>query len=293
MKTYLKFIYYIILFVIFSNCKGEVSHGNNNTGLSNRTQINDTATTTNDTIINSVMKGYIEKRISKNEEVKILYSKLKISFEREFERPYNWDIFNEKDSIKYYRYKFIDLGAIRFNLYYITVNYEDAKYELLMMINPNIENEFNSLIIYENLESEENFKRYSIINHPILESVFSIEKKQYKTLKFLLKDGLILDYLDGNNKFKKEWGDKDVIYKKDGKDSTQVYEYLLDGEIKDNIKQGKWLEKRYIIDYKKSVLTDGNYTNGLKDGEWSFSPDGPADKVKVFRKGKCINTFYP
>ncbi len=47
------------------------------------------------------------------------------------------------------------------------------------------------------------------------------------------------------------------------------------------------------MNYGKIIIEDGNYKDGLKDGEWNYSPDGPVDKVDVFKNGVKIKTYYP
>ena len=43
-------------------------------------------------------------------------------------------------------------------------------------------------------------------------------------------------------------------------------------------------------DYKE--VTMSKYINGLKDGEWYYSPDGPVDKIELYSNGKLIKFSY-
>lgn len=112
--------------------------------------------------------------------------------------------------------------------------------------------------------------------------------KSEKTLKvtYQMKNGVFLDYLEAY-KVDKQCG------KKEETNTGAVSEYFDRGKSLNHVKDQYWIEKRYVFDYGKSVITDGNYINGLKDGEWNYSPDGPVDKVVIYKKGKVIGESSP
>ena len=64
----------------------------------------------------------------------------------------------------------------------------------------------------------------------------------------------------------------------------------MKGNVKNHMKEGEWEEKKYIYKFDKPVWINGNYINGLKDGEWYYSPNGPAEMVEFYKEGKLISS---
>lgn len=134
------------------------------------------------------------------------------------------------------------------------------------------------MVVYENLQSEENYSRFTELNrNDILNLKFSIGNIESQKQLFKVKNGLFLDYFESKI-INKQWKNN---------------EYQLKGETKHGLKNGYWIEKKYSIMYNKIIIEDGNYKDGLKDGEWNYSPEGPVDKIEVFENGKLKNTYYP
>lgn len=275
----IKIICYIFCFLFFVNCKSELKTNSGeikNVFVSNKTE------TFHDSLINIIEKKLIGEKITENEKIehlKIIYKK---SLERDMEKPYMWDVFVSSNDtlLNFYRYeKEFVLNKTKFKPYYIKIDYEDASYESLMLINENSTNLFKSIIVYENLKAEENYTRTTkLIAKNKLIINFNIGNLENREQIFQIKDGLFLDYFD-QEKVDKKWGNNN--------------EYELKGETKNNLKNGYWIEKRYSFEYGKNIIEDGNYINGSKDGEWNYSPEGPVDKIQVFKNGVFINTFYP
>lgn len=237
--------------------------------------------------INNVDQTAIGKKIEDQNTIKYLKKLLSQSLEREVEQPYMWDIFTSSNDtlLQFHYYKNFVLDNTTFKSYYVKVNYEDAKYQCILLVNEVSDGIYNSMIAYEELTSEENYKRTSEIkNGRIMLEI--IRDKSTKSMVFQIKNGLFLDYFDNQN-IDKQWGNKEMI------NSNTVFEYQLKGKTNNHLKNGYWIEKRYSIDYGKAVIEDGNYDNGIKEGEWNYSPDGPVDKIEVYKNGKVIKTYSP
>ena len=189
-----------------------------------------------------------------------------------------------------FNYKVLEYNNVKIKLYIVKIKFEDAKYEsILSVINEDETYNNSSLVMYEKLESEENYSSFSKINSGIV-NVTNSRKKQYK---YLISEKCFLNYFnDLNKKIKIDWGEKEIVNTKDGLDSSQIYKYGMKGQIKNHLKVGEWEEKKYIYEYDKSVLINGKYINGLKDGEWYYSPDGPVDKIELYSNGKLIKFSY-
>lgn len=233
-------------------------------------------------VINKIEPDKIGKRITDVNQIAKLKTAFKTALSRQIERPQMWDLFvSENDSLmQFFPYQNFEIGKDSFSSFIIKVPYEDASYESILLINDKTQQEYNSFIVYENLQSEENYHRFTKINGDLL----NIEMKSGKTTNQVcqVKNGLFLDYLDAP-KVDKEWG---------GKEKTKtgsISEYFVKGQTANHLKDKYWIEKRFVIEYGKSVITDGNYINGLKDGEWNYSPDGPVDKIITYKNGKVIS----
>lgn len=107
-----------------------------------------------------------------------------------------------------------------------------------------------------------------------------------KNLSFQIKAGMFLDFFDIETVTQK-WGNKKII------NSKEIFEYQLKGKTNNHLKNGYWIEKRYSFEYGKSIIQDGYYINGLRDGNWNYSPEGPVDVIKKFDKGRVISKSYP
>ncbi|SEO85055.1 hypothetical protein SAMN05444671_1234 [Flavobacterium sp. CF108] len=141
------------------------------------------------------------------------------------------------------------------------------------------------MIVYECVESEENYLRNTHVKGDEIEIIFK-SPNQSEKLKFQVKDGMFLDYFDLQI-VNKKWGDKEII------NSKEFFEYQLKGKTINHLKNGYWIEKRYSFEYNKSIDQEGNYINGLRNGDWYFSPEGPVDVIKKFDKGIFISKSYP
>ncbi|MCC2590847.1 hypothetical protein [Chryseobacterium sp. MFBS3-17] len=60
---------------------------------------------------------------------------------------------------------------------------------------------------------------------------------------------------------------------------------IYHSKTKHHLKDGYWIEKKYSMEYGKIIIEDGNYQDGVKDGEWNYFPDGPVDKIEVYKNG--------
>lgn len=232
-------------------------------------------------IINSVDQNAVGKKIDDSETIKKLKNILKQSFEREIERPYMWDIFvGSNDSLlQFYPYKNFVIDNVSFTSYYTKINYEDGNYECILLVNGNSNQLYNSMIVFEDLKSEENYQRYSEVKG---DKVYIFMKgPESKSLVYQVKDGVFLDYFDAQ-KVDKKWGKQ-----------KNNFEYQLKGRTNNHLKNGYWIEKKYSLDYNKNIIEDGNYINGQKDGEWNYSPEGPVDKIEVYKSGKFVKVYYP
>jgi len=230
--------------------------------------------------INSVDQNAVGKKIDDSETIKKLKNIVKKSFSREIERPYMWDIFvGSNDSLlQFYAYRNFVIDNTSFTSYYAKINYEDGKYECILLVNEKSDQLYNSMIVFEDLKSEENYQRYSEVKG---NKVYVFMKgPESKNFVYQVKDGVFLDYLDAQNVDKK-WGNQ------------KNNEYSLKGSTENHLKNGYWIEKKYSIDYNKNIIEDGNYVNGQKDGEWNYSPEGPVDKIEVYKSGKIVKVYYP
>ncbi|KUJ60771.1 hypothetical protein AR687_15275 [Flavobacteriaceae bacterium CRH] len=252
-----------------------------------------TNTVIKDTTINDINSKFIGKKIL-GEENKRLIEKYKLAITREVERPQMVESFlsNIDSLFEISQYKTISIDSIKVKSYIVQIHFEDAYYSSILIILDKENYPYNCLVVYENLESEENYKCYSKINENII-TINRISNLQKGTEKYILKQNNFLNYYDNSKIEIPEWGSKELLYTKDGLDSFYQYQYILEGKIKNHLKNGEWSEKRFIPEYIRSVWINGKYINGLRDGEWNYSPDGPVDKIEVYDMGKLIKTYFP
>ncbi len=282
----MRYILCLLLLLQFKNCKSEplplekTSKGND-TSIKQQTIIQDNYT------INSIDENTIGQKIDDKSKVEFLKRKLSQSFDRDIEKPYMWDIFTSSNDtlLQFYSYKNFTINGFLFESYYININYEDARYEAILLINESEDNIYNNMIVYENLASEENYQRITKVEGDKLE-IQCKKDQSTKKLNFIVKNGLFLNYFQEQNVDKK-WGNKEKRH------SDIVYEYELKGQTVNHLKNGYWIEKKYSIEYGKIIIEDGNYINGIKNGEWNYSPDGPVDKIEVFKNGSITSTLHP
>ena len=194
-----------------------------------------------------------------------------------------WDVFvsSNSDLLQFYDYKFFTIKNIKFKSYYYKINYEDGNYEGIILLNGNSSNEYNSLIVYEDLESEENYRRITKIESDQLKIKFE-SSNEFKNLTFKMVDGVFLNYFD-KQQIDQKWGRKE---------NNDVFEYELKGATKNHLKNGYWIEKKYSVEYGKNVIEDGNYNAGTRNGEWNFSVDGPVDQIKTYDNGNVIKILF-
>ncbi|MDN3694164.1 hypothetical protein QWZ06_18730 [Chryseobacterium tructae] len=237
----------------------------------------------------SIDESYVGKEIIHSAREKLIQT-YKKSLERDFERPYMWDALlpDNENLIKIYTYKKYIINNQNFNSYCVKIKYEDASYEAILLTTDNLDtnnSDNSSIIVYENLISEELYKRYSKIdNANILNIVLQKNKKEYNHFQYLISENRFLDYFTNEEKqLNKNWGEHE--------DNT--YEYQIKGNIKNHLKNGHWEEKRYSFEYNKSIWMDGEYNNGIRNKEWNISPEGPVEKIDVYNNGIIVKTFTP
>lgn len=243
--------------------------------------------TQEDYAIDSIDKKSIGTKIKELNKIKQLKDILKRSFDRQTEKPYMWDIFasSNESMLEFYNYSFFIIKSTKFKSYYVKINYEDANFKCVLLVNENLYTEYNSMIVYEELQSEEKYLRTTQIIGDKLYIIFK-SPNPVENLSFQIKDGMFLDFFE-IQKIDKKWGDKKIL------NSKENFEYQLKGETNNHFKNGYWIEKRYSLEYGKSIIQDGSYINGLRDGDWNFSPDGPVDVIRKFDKGRFISESYP
>lgn len=269
----MKHISYLLYIFLFTNCKLEIE-----LPKKNHTNFDVQHPTL---LIDSVDYNLIGKMYYNKEIVEKLKSVYKNSLERDFERPYMWDIFVSSNDtlLKFYEYnKSHDFNNQKIKYCYIKANYEDGNYEGLMLFNETNTNQYGSIVVYEKLESEESYNRSSkIISNKKIEINFKFNDTEIKNQIFQINNnGLFLDYYK-QEKIDEKWGSH----------------YKAKGQTSNNLKSGYWIETRYSVEYNKIIIEDGSYIDGLRNGEWNYSPDGPVDKVEVFNKGELIKFYYP
>lgn len=274
----MKFIFCLLFLFQVKNCKSETPAPSKNEGIA---AVKVVEKTPDSYVINSVDQNAVGKKIEDKETIKSLKKILKNSFQREVERPYMWDIFvgSNDTLLQFYPYKNFMINNIPFKSYYTKINYEDGSYQCVLLVNETSTEPYNSMIVFEDLKSEENYQRYTEVKGDKVQVV--LKGQDLKNLQFQVKDGAFLDYFDTPTVDKK-WG-------KEAKD----FAYQLKGSTNNHVKNGYWIEKKYSIDYNKNIIEDGNYVNGLKDGEWNYSPEGPVDKIEVYKLGKVVKVYYP
>ncbi|MEI7487177.1 MAG: hypothetical protein WCJ72_07155 [Chryseobacterium sp.] len=150
------------------------------------------------------------------------------------------------------------------------------------MVNDTSNAEYNSMVVYEELNSEEKYQRHTYVKGDKVQVVFKCPDP-VQNLVFQVKDGLFLDYFDSPTVDEK-WGKKEKL---------NSFEYELKGKTDNHLKNGYWIEKKYSMEYGKNIIEDGNYINGVRNGEWNFSPEGPVDMIKKFDKGRYLSKSYP
>lgn len=281
MKRFLSIMFLILL---FTHCK-------ENTNIKPKIVSNKIAklneSTQEDYAIDSVDKIAIGKKIEDENKIIQLKGTFKNALGREVMRPYMHDIFVSRNDtlLQFYNYKKFIINRMEFKSYFIKINYEDGNYESILLVNESLDIEYNSMIVYEEARSEENHSRKAQIVGDIVQIIFKSPASS-KNLDFQVKGGLFLDYFDSASVDKK-WGDKKILME------NVFFEYELKGNTINHLKNGDWVEVKYSFDYNQVIIENGNYINGLRDGEWYFSPEGPVDMIKKFDNGRFISQSYP
>ncbi|MEJ5104734.1 hypothetical protein [Chryseobacterium sp. MYb328] len=236
----------------------------------------------------SIDESYVGKEIIHSAREKLIQT-YKKALERDFERPYMWDALqpDNENLIKIYTYKKYIINNQNFNSYCVKIKYEDASYEAILLTTDNLDtnnSDDSSIIVYENLISEELYKRCSKIDNANILIVLQKNKKEYNHFQYLISENRFLDYFTNEEKqLNKNWGEHE--------DNT--YEYQIKGNIKNHLKNGHWEEKRYSFEYNKSIWMDGEYNNGIRNKEWNIFPEGPVEKINVYNNGIIVKTFTP
>lgn len=275
----------IVTIIFFTSCKGQEKE-NVNILLNPKINNNLIESTQKNYLINSIDKSAIGKTIEELYKIKQLKAILKNTFEREVVRPYMWDIFVARNDtlLQFYNYKNFIINDMKFKSYYIKIDYEDGDYESILLVNESLDTEYNSMIVYEKLVSEVNHSRITQITGDRIKIIFKTPG-QSENLDFQVKDGMFLDYFDSAI-IDKKWGDKKILM------GNVFFEYELKGNTNNHLKNGDWIEVKYSFEYGKSVIQDGSYVNGLRDGDWNYSPEGPVDVIKKFDNGRFVPKSY-
>nr|WP_315238866.1 hypothetical protein [uncultured Flavobacterium sp.] len=279
----MKYFLYLFFLIQIQNSKSETV---STSTISSNKEIKVEDTIQDNYFINSIDKIAIGEKIKDENKIIELKATLKNTFEREVVRPYMWDIFVAKNHtlLQFYNYKKFIINHMKFKSYYIKIDYEDGDYESILLVNEFLDNEYNSMIVYEKLVSEENHSRITQITGDRVQIMFK-SSRQSENLDFQVKDGMFLDYFDSAIVDKK-WGYKKILM------GNVFFEYGLKGKTNNHLKNGDWVEVKYSFDYDQIIIENGNYINGLRDGEWYFSPEGPVDMIKKFDKGKFISKSH-
>lgn len=275
--------YFIIFFftILFVNCKQELKQINpiKSPTYFKPNRLNNTNKQENK-IIDSINLSLIREEISNEKEIDSLKKLFRSALERDFERPYMWDVFVDSNDIllRFYRYSERTFNDEKLKSIYIKIEYEDAEYEALMLVSNTDTEHYSSLVVYEELKSEEYYIRTSVINNNTINILLN---KQIKTFisSYIYTNDLFLDYFI-ENKIDKKW-------KKNADD------YKLKGNTKNHLKEGYWMEEKYSFDYNISVTEKGNYRRGVRVGKWNISPKGQVDKIVNYKNGKIVSIKYP
>lgn len=277
----MKYIFCLLFLFQIKNCKSETPSPSK---ISSNEVVKVNKVLPDSYLINSVDKNSVGEKVEDQEKIKQLKNTLKSSFDRGAERPYMWDVFvsSNDDLLQFYQYKDFVINNNKFTSYYIKINYEDANYQGILLVNDTSNAEYNSMLVYEELNSEENYQRHTDVKGDKVQVVFKCTDP-VQNLVFQVKDGLFLDYFDSPTVDEK-WGKKE---------KSNSFEYELKGKTDNHLKNGYWIEKKYSMEYGKNIIEDGNYINGVRNGEWNFSPEGPVDMIKKFDKGRYLSKSYP
>lgn len=277
----MKYIFCLLFLFQIKNCKSETPSPSK---ISSNEVVKVNKILPDSYLINSVDKNAVGEKVEDQEKIKQLKNTLKSSFDRGAERPYMWDVFvsSNDDLLQFYQYKDFVINNSKFKSYYIKINYEDANYQGILLVNDTSNAEYNSMMVYEELNSEEKYQRHTDVRGDKVQVVFKCPDP-IQNLVFQVKDGLFLDYFDSPTVDEK-WGEKE---------KSNSFEYELKGKTDNHLKNGYWIEKKYSMEYGKNIIEDGNYINGVRNGEWNFSPEGPVDMIKKFDKGRYLSKSYP
>lgn len=147
----MRYFIYLLFLIQFQNCKSETNieskdSSNNDVKVEKLTQENYS--------INSIDKSAIGEKINELNKIKELKSILKNSLERQIERPYMFDIFVSSNDtlLQFYDYKFFEINATKIKSYFIKIDYEDADFQCVLLVNKNLNVEYNSMIVYEEIK---------------------------------------------------------------------------------------------------------------------------------------------
>jgi len=244
-----------------------------------------------DTLITDIDLKKIGKEIAGREK-KDMIDKYYYAINREVERPEMADSFmsNIDSLFKIYHYKVFVINSIKINSYVVKILFEDAQYISILLILNKENYPNNCLVVYENLKSEINYNCYSKITNNII-TINKVGNSKKTIEKYIIEQNNFLEYFENSQIDIPKCGQEEIIYTKDGQDSTYEYQYILEGKIKNHLKHGVWDEKKYILQYNKSVWLHGEYINGLRNGEWIYDEGDPFSKTEVYDMGKLIKIY--
>ncbi len=255
----------------------------------------------------SIDSAYIRKYVLSSS-IEDLRKLLLLASEKHYEKPLFIDLYRAKSlEIKEY-YHPISTIYEEYKIYYFTNN-ADEKIELLLAVFSNNGKIMDQYILYEKYDWEEQYELTSSMKNSFITSNYKMEVTNYEdnenSPQTESKNGsynqyfidpqtnLLKEVFEKSTHIKKEWGSQKTYQSISTTDNAKSYEYFIEGDISNNFKEGHWIEKRYVSEYNKSVITEGNYSQGVKVGEWSYSPNGPADKIEVYEHGILKSTYYP
>lgn len=277
----MRYLLILILSMQCVHCQKKLAKTNFNSSTSyTETNSKDNVSRIQNYSIDSINTSLIKGSIMDSIEVKKLKKLFKSALERDFERPYMWDIFAGSNDtlLRFYEYSDIILNKKQnLKTKYIKIEYEDALYEALMLISDVNSEHYSSLIVYEKLESEESYFRRLKIENDIIKIYFN-NQVEYSSF-FIYKNDLFLDYFT------------DITVNRKWKKNTDYYE--LKGNTKNHLKEGYWIEKKYSFDKNESVSEEGSYSQGIRIGQWYISSDNVLDKIVEYKNGKIFSIKYP
>lgn len=142
----MKYFIYLLFLIQIQNCKSETCLKPKIPSIKN---VIVNKSTGDNYSIDSIERISIGKQIEELNKIKLLKITLKNSFERQIDKPYMWDIFipSNESLLQFYDYKIFMINGTNFKSYYIKINYEDANFQCILLVNEDLDTEYNSMIV--------------------------------------------------------------------------------------------------------------------------------------------------